>query len=116
MASSAKVPLDLKERSMTSLIDRDRVFSIRLVTDYREEFMETYDSRISVQYGSEMKEFVVMPSALSKTSGPPGSGSSAVESGSARRARIKPRGSHVKRRTSCGKKFSIWGMRGLNLS
>ena len=57
-------PYTSRNGHMTSFIDREGEISIRLATDDREEFMETYDSRISVQYGSEMKEFVVIPDAL----------------------------------------------------
>lgn len=49
---------------MFSFLDADGEVSIRLSDDDRSEFMSTYDSRISVQYGREMKEFVVVPDDL----------------------------------------------------
>lgn len=49
---------------MTSFIDKEGVVSIRLDDQDREKFLDKYDSRISVQYGAQMKEFVVVPEAL----------------------------------------------------
>lgn len=49
---------------MTSFIDREGEVSIRLDAESREEFMDKYDSRISVQYESEMKEFIVVPDEM----------------------------------------------------
>lgn len=49
---------------MFSFLDADGEISIRLSEDDRTEFMAAYDSRISVQYGSQMKEFVVVPDDL----------------------------------------------------
>lgn len=57
-------PYTSRNGYMTSFIDKAGEVSIRLDKDDREEFMETYDSRISVQYGSQMKEFVVVPDDL----------------------------------------------------
>jgi hypothetical protein len=49
---------------MTSFIDEDGEVSIRLDEASRGEFIEKYDSRISMQYGAQMKEFVVVPDDL----------------------------------------------------
>lgn len=57
-------PYTSRKGHMTSFIDRQGEVSIRLDEASRQEFMEKYDSRISVQYGSQMKEFVVVPDDL----------------------------------------------------
>jgi hypothetical protein len=57
-------PYTSRNGHMTSFIDKEGEVSIRLDTDDREAFMGRYDSRIAVQYGSEMKEFVVVPDSL----------------------------------------------------
>lgn len=49
---------------MTSFLDKVGEVSIRLDKPQRDEFIETYDSRISEQYGSKMREFVLMPDDL----------------------------------------------------
>ena len=49
---------------MFSFLDAGGAVSLRLSKEDREEFMSHYDSRISVQYGSQMKEFVVVPDDL----------------------------------------------------
>jgi hypothetical protein len=57
-------PYTSRNGHMTSFLDKAGEVSIRLGKADREEFIETYDSRISVQYGSQMKEFVVMPDSM----------------------------------------------------
>ena len=57
-------PYTSRNGHMTSFIDKEGEVSIRLDGESRQEFMERYDSRISVQYGSQMKEFVVVPDEL----------------------------------------------------
>jgi hypothetical protein len=57
-------PYTSRNGHMTSFIDKEGEVSIRLDKSDREEFMEKYDARIAVQYGSEMKEFVVVPEDL----------------------------------------------------
>lgn len=57
-------PYTSRNGHMTSFLDREGEVSIRLDTTDREAFIEEYDSRIAVQYGAEMKEFVVVPNAL----------------------------------------------------
>jgi hypothetical protein len=54
-------PYTSRNGQMTSFLDKAGEVSIRLDETDREDFMEKYDSRISVQYGSQMKEFVVVP-------------------------------------------------------
>ena len=49
---------------MTSFIDKEGEVSIRLDKADREQFIEHYGSRISVQYGKNMPEFVVVPDGL----------------------------------------------------
>jgi len=57
-------PYTSRNGHMTSFLDKAGEVSIRLAKPDREEFLEKYDSRISVQYGSQMKEFVVVPDDL----------------------------------------------------
>jgi hypothetical protein len=57
-------PYTSRNGYMTSFIDKDGKVSLRLDRESREEFMDTYASRISVQHGSEMKEFVEVPDDL----------------------------------------------------
>lgn len=57
-------PYTSRNGHMTSFIDKNGDVSIRLDEAGREEFMEKYDSGISVQYGAQMKEFVVVPDDL----------------------------------------------------
>jgi hypothetical protein len=47
-----------------SLIDKEGEVSIRLDEGDRERFIQQYESRISMQYGRQMKEFVVVPDSL----------------------------------------------------
>lgn len=49
---------------MFSFLDADGEVSLRLSKEDRAEFLSTYDSRISVQYGHQMKDFVVVPEDL----------------------------------------------------
>ena len=49
---------------MQSFIDKTGAVSIRLDKEDRQAFIEKYDTELSVQYGSVMKEFVVVPDAL----------------------------------------------------
>jgi len=60
----ASNPYTSRNGHMTSFIDKDGEVSIRLDTPDREEYLDKYDSRVSVQYGAEMKEFVVVPDTL----------------------------------------------------
>lgn len=49
---------------MQSFLDKEGLVSIRLGKEDREEFLEKYDTELSVQYGSVMKEFAVVPDDL----------------------------------------------------
>lgn len=49
---------------MQSFIDKEGAVSIRLGDEDRLAFLETFDTELSVQYGSVMKEFVVVPDEL----------------------------------------------------
>lgn len=60
----ATMPYTSRNGHMTSFLDKDGTVAIRLDAESRDSFIETYDSRIAVQYGTEMKEFVVVPDDL----------------------------------------------------
>lgn len=49
---------------MQSFIDKEGFVAIRLGKEDREAFLERYDTELSVQYGSVMKEFPIVPSEL----------------------------------------------------
>jgi hypothetical protein len=49
---------------MTSFLDKAGGVSIRLNKEDREKFTAGYDTELAVQYGSVMKEFVVVPDDL----------------------------------------------------
>ena len=49
---------------MQSFLDKDGSVSIRLGKEDLETFLEKYDTELSVQYGSVMKEFAVVPDDL----------------------------------------------------
>lgn len=49
---------------MTSFLDKEGEVSIRLGAEEIEQFIDRHDSRISHQYGRQMKDFVVMPDAM----------------------------------------------------
>lgn len=57
-------PYTSRNGYMTSFIDKEGEVSIRLDKADREEFIEQYDSRISMQYGKNMPEFVLVPDSL----------------------------------------------------
>ncbi len=57
-------PYTSRNGQMTSFLDRDGEVSIRLDEDDRQTFIARYGSRISMQYGRQMKEFVVVPADL----------------------------------------------------
>jgi hypothetical protein len=57
-------PYTSRNGYMTSFIDRDGEVSIRLDKSDRERFIADHGSRIAMQYGREMKEFVVVPDDL----------------------------------------------------
>jgi len=57
-------PYTSRHGHMTSFIDKEGEVSIRLDKADRETFIEHYATRISMQYGKQMKEFVVVPDGL----------------------------------------------------
>ena len=57
-------PYTSRHGHMTSFIDKEGEVSIRLYEADRETFIEQFGSRISLQYGKQMKEFVVVPDSL----------------------------------------------------
>lgn len=57
-------PYTSRNGHMTSFIDKEGEVSIRLDRADREEFMERYDTGLTVQFGSAMKEFVAVPDDL----------------------------------------------------
>ena len=57
-------PYTSRNGYMTSFIDKEGEVSIRLDKPDRVAFIEQYDSRLSTQYGKQMKEFVVVPDGL----------------------------------------------------
>jgi hypothetical protein len=57
-------PYTSRNGHMTSFIDKAGEVSIRLDQEDREVFMGRYDTELAVQYGSVMKEFVVVPDDL----------------------------------------------------
>ena len=57
-------PYTSRNGHMTSFIDKAGEVSIRLEKAERETFIEEYGSRISMQYGKQMKDFVVVPDEL----------------------------------------------------
>ena len=60
----ASTPYTSRNGHMTSFIDKEGDVSIRLDAGDREEFIEKYDTELAVQYGSVMKEFVVVPDSM----------------------------------------------------
>ena len=56
--------------NMFSFMDQDGNVSIRIPENEREKFMKKYKTRMSVQHGVTMKEYVMVPdSLLKKTAG-----------------------------------------------
>lgn len=49
---------------MFSILAKDGHLALRLPSAEREAFLEEYDTTLSVQYGSVMKEYVVVPDEL----------------------------------------------------
>lgn len=60
----ASNPYTSRNGHMTSFIDGEGVVSIRLDKGDRQEFMDEHDTELAVQYGSVMKEFVVVPESV----------------------------------------------------
>lgn len=57
-------PYTSRNGYMTSFIDKAGEVSLRLSKADQAEFIETYHSRVPVQYGKNMPDFAVVPQAL----------------------------------------------------
>ena len=57
-------PYTSRNGYMTSFIDKAGEVSLRLSKADQAEFLETFDSRVPVQYGRNMPDFAVVPDAL----------------------------------------------------
>ena len=57
-------PYTSRNGYMTSFIDRAGEVSLRLAKPDQAEFIETYDTRVPVQYGKNMPDFAVVPDDL----------------------------------------------------
>ena len=62
----ATMPYTSLNGHMFSFLSKEGRMAIRLPSGEREEFLEKYQTELSVQYGSVMKEYVVVPDALLK--------------------------------------------------
>lgn len=51
---------------MFSFLTKEGILALRLPQDARNKFIEKYDSKITMQYGSVMKEYVDVPGDLLK--------------------------------------------------
>jgi hypothetical protein len=49
---------------MFSFLTKEGNLALRLPTEERESFLENFETELCVQYGSVMKEYVVVPDAL----------------------------------------------------
>jgi len=57
-------PYTSRNGYMTSFIDKAGEVSLRLCRADQAEFIESYDTRIPVQYGKNMPDFAVVPNDL----------------------------------------------------
>lgn len=62
----ATLPYTAVNGNMFTFISKDGELSIRLPEIEREQFIKKYKTRLSVQHGVIMKEFVVVPESLLK--------------------------------------------------
>lgn len=60
----AKNPYTSRNGHMFSFLDEGGAMSLRLPAPERSAFIEKYDTRLSEQYGTIMKEYVVVPPSL----------------------------------------------------
>lgn len=60
----AKNPYTSLNGHMFSFLDQDGFLSLRLPKDAREKFLVDYDTQLSFQYNTVMKEYVVVPHAM----------------------------------------------------
>jgi hypothetical protein len=62
----ATMPYTSLNGHMFSLLTREGWLALRLPSDARKAFLEKYQTKLSVQYGTVMKEYVQVPDALLK--------------------------------------------------
>lgn len=62
----AKMPYTSINGHMFSFLTQQAQVALRLPTVERNQFLEKYDTELCVQYGSVMKEYVLVPNALLK--------------------------------------------------
>lgn len=62
----ASMPYTSLNGHMFSFLSKEGIVALRLPKGDRETFLEKYDTELCVQYGSVMKEYVVVPNALLK--------------------------------------------------
>jgi TfoX/Sxy family transcriptional regulator of competence genes len=62
----ATMPYTSLNGHMFSLLTREGWLALRLPSDARETFLKTYKTKLCVQYGTVMKEYVQVPDALLK--------------------------------------------------
>ncbi len=60
----ATMPYTSLKGHMFSLFTKEGKMALRLPTAEREAFLEKYETELCVQYGSVMKEYVIIPDAL----------------------------------------------------
>ena len=60
----ATMPYTSHGGHMFSFLDKTGSMALRLLPKSRDAFLEKYETTIAEQYGSQMKEFVVVPSDL----------------------------------------------------
>lgn len=62
----ATMPYTSVNGHMFSLFTKEGNLTLRLPSPQREQFLEEFDTELSVQYGAVMKEYVVVPLSLLK--------------------------------------------------
>ena len=62
----ATFPYTSVNGNMFTFLSKDGEFSIRLPETDRENFVKKFKTRLSVQYGVTMKEYVIVPESLLK--------------------------------------------------
>jgi hypothetical protein len=60
----ATMPYTSVNGNMFSLLTPEGTLALRLPDDKREAFLKRYDTRLTVQYGCVMKEYVDVPASL----------------------------------------------------
>ena len=60
----AKNPYTSRNGHMFSFLDQTGAMSLRLPKEEREAFIDEYDTGLSFQYNTVMKEYVVIPDAM----------------------------------------------------